>query len=328
MTSTYVSRAWLLLLAISFIGLLASCTSKPAIPNVSVSSPDEAYTFTFTSGREDSTAYYTLFFQDELIIRPSQIGLTLANGRVLGRDVRIVEQKTKRVDRHWQPVYGEKREYPEVYRETLLTLEDDSTIFHLRVRAYHKGVAFRYEFPDATDDIRIREEHTAFALPPTATTWSSLRAQSEIRRMPITQLSDSAAVERPLLVQLSDSLFAAIGEAGLVDYARMKLLPDADTPGTLVAHLSSDVVAQSPSHTPWRFVMAGRTAGEILENNYLVLNLNGPCQIDDTSWIRPGKVIREVTLTTEGGLACVDFAVRHNLQFIEFERGLVRQRVR
>jgi alpha-glucosidase len=67
--------------------------------------------------------------------------------------------------------------------------------------------------------------------------------------------------------------------------------------------------------------MLGRSPGELLEQNYLLLNLNEPCAIEDTSWIKPGKVIREVTLTTAGGKACVDFAVEHNLQYVEFDAG-------
>jgi len=67
--------------------------------------------------------------------------------------------------------------------------------------------------------------------------------------------------------------------------------------------------------------MAADKPGQILENNYLILNLNQPNRIEETSWIRPGKVIREITLTTKGGIACVDFAAKHNLQFVEFDAG-------
>ena len=310
-------------LTIVFIGggLCYSCTPEPVTQAVSVTSPNQVYTFTLVPGGPDATAHYSLSVNGRPVIGPSQIGVTLADGTVVGDTIQVVEQAHSTVDQHWQPVYGEKSEYPEVYQESLLTLEDDGYPFQLRVRAYNEGVAFRYEFTDDRGDRTIREERTEFALPPTASSWSSLYAQSDIRQMPIAQLPDSAAVERPLLVQLADSLFVAIGEADVVNYARMKLLPQADAPGTLVAHLSSEVVGEAPRHTPWRWVMAGRTAGEILENNYLVLNLNEPCQIDDTSWIRPGKVIREVTLTTQGGLACVDFAVKHHLQFVEFDAG-------
>jgi alpha-glucosidase len=67
--------------------------------------------------------------------------------------------------------------------------------------------------------------------------------------------------------------------------------------------------------------MAAGSPGRLLENNDLFLNLNDPCALKDTSWIKPGKIIREVTLTTTGGKACVDFAVKRGLQFIEFDAG-------
>jgi alpha-glucosidase len=85
--------------------------------------------------------------------------------------------------------------------------------------------------------------------------------------------------------------------------------------------LSSAVEAKLPLTTPRRVVMIAESAGELLENNYILLNLNAPCAIEDTSWIRPGKVIREVTLTTTGGKACVDLAAKHGLQYVEFDAG-------
>ena len=67
--------------------------------------------------------------------------------------------------------------------------------------------------------------------------------------------------------------------------------------------------------------MVANSPGQLLENNYFVLNLNESSKIEDASWINPGKVIREVTLTTQGGIACVDFAAKHNLQYVEFDAG-------
>lgn len=77
----------------------------------------------------------------------------------------------------------------------------------------------------------------------------------------------------------------------------------------------------APYHTPWRVIMCADKPGQILEHNDLILNLNPSCKIKDTSWIKPGKVVREVTLTTEGGKALVDFAVKRNLQYIHFDAG-------
>jgi alpha-glucosidase len=90
---------------------------------------------------------------------------------------------------------------------------------------------------------------------------------------------------------------------------------------TLASSLAGEVKASTPYTTPWRVIMFADTPGDLLEHNYLLLNLNQPCAIKDTSWIKPGKVIREVTLTTSGGKACVDFAVEHNLQYVEYDAG-------
>jgi alpha-glucosidase len=101
----------------------------------------------------------------------------------------------------------------------------------------------------------------------------------------------------------------------------MKFRVDHREKNTLVVSLAGEVVSGKNLVTPWRYIMLGTSPTEILQNNYLLENLNEANRIEDLSWIRPGKVIREVTLTTTGGKACVDFAVKHNLQFVEFDAG-------
>lgn len=92
-------------------------------------------------------------------------------------------------------------------------------------------------------------------------------------------------------------------------------------PHSLVSALSGNVSSPLPLTMPWRYVMAGDSPGRLLENNDFILNLNDPCALTNTAWIKPGKVIRDVTLSTAGGVACVDFAVKRNLQYIEFDAG-------
>ncbi len=306
-----------LLLSFSFL----SCSPNKVGQTVQVNSPNGNYIFNLELGNENTLAYYTVSFQGKTVINSSRLGLTLENGTQIGKNPKIISQEANEVDTQWKPIYGEHSVYPNAYQETLLTLAESDFEYKIRIRAYNEGVAFRYELDAAEGSITILEENTEFRLDENATTWTSLRAQSEIRKISMTQLSNSAAVERPFLAQLSDSLFVAIGEAALVDYARMKLRSVADQPGTLVADLTSEVTIDGMLTTPWRWVMAGTTAAAILQNNYLLLNLNEPSKIEDASWIQPGKVIREVTLTTDGGMACVDFAVKYNLQFIEFDAG-------
>ena len=101
----------------------------------------------------------------------------------------------------------------------------------------------------------------------------------------------------------------------------MKLGPVKDNPHTLVSQLSSEVKSPLPLTTPWRVVMVAKSPGELLENNDLILNLNDPCAIKDTSWIKPGKVLRETTLTTDGAKRAIDYLAKHNMQYVEFDAG-------
>ena len=297
--------------------LMVSCANSEKKEAVVVQSPDGRYVLNFEIDAQTGPSY-NIRYMDKEIIGTSGLGFEMGAGQNPEGDIQIDEVVPQEVNSSWKPVYGEKNEYPDKYREALIVLKGAGAFYNLRIRAYNEGVAFRYEFPKSEG--KIAKELTEFSLSPSATAWASLRAQSAIEKIKVSEID--SVVERPLLVQLDQSLFTAIGEAALVDYARMKLTNIPDRPGTLVSQLSSEVVLGSTvNKTPWRFVMAADNAGELLENNYLLLNLNEPNKIENSSWIKPGKVIRETTLTTQGGMACVDFAVKHNLQYIEFDAG-------
>ena len=297
--------------------LMVSCANSEEKEAAVVQSPDGRYVLNFEIDAQTGPSY-NIRYMDKEIIGTSELGFEMGAGQNPEGDIQIDEVVPQEVNSSWKPVYGEKNEYPDKYREALIVLKGAGAFYNLRIRAYNEGVAFRYEFPKSEG--KIAKELTEFSLFPSATAWASLRAQSAIEKIKVSEID--SVVERPLLVQLDQSLFTAIGEAALVDYARMKLTNIPDRPGTLVSQLSSEVVLGSTvNKTPWRFVMAADNAGELLENNYLLLNLNEPNKIENSSWIKPGKVIRETTLTTQGGMACVDFAVKHNLQYIEFDAG-------
>jgi alpha-glucosidase len=127
--------------------------------------------------------------------------------------------------------------------------------------------------------------------------------------------------ERPLVIEYDSTLTIALAEAKLVDYARMKFEPDSAGGISIRSRLDGEVHKSLPFQSPWRVVMIGKNPGELLEKNYILLNLNDPSEIDDISWIKPGKVLREVTLTTTGAKAAVDFTSSHNMQYVEFDAG-------
>lgn len=304
---------------VAFICLLAvviltnSCSVKK---RVEIKSPNESYEFVCFINDTTGNLNYSVTFLGKEIIKPSVVGFQISNNEQ-PHNITINGVIGNSVNSKWQPVYGEKNEYPDIYSEKIISITDNEINYKLNVRAYNEGVAFRWNFVD--ENLTLIDEKTEFTLPDNVVLWASENAQSEIFKLSVADIQKP--IDRPLLIQSPDSLFIAIGEAGLVDFARMKFIKSPTKKSTLKAKLDGEAKFQKPFETPWRYIMAATKPSEILENNFLILNLNQPNKIEDTSWIKPGKIIREVTLTTKGGMACVDFAAKHNLQFVEFDAG-------
>lgn len=289
--------------------------------SVSVQSPDGKIKVDFWID-ELSDNYYSVSYEGETLVTPSFIGYLLADGQEIGTNTEIVSFSEMEVSQSWEPVYGEIAEVPDVYNQTTIRLKETvapEREFEITFRVYNEGVAFNTTFlsGENTKQLTIQKELTEFTFSEDFSCRVSDRAQSEYRSVPISSIAEPA--ERPLVVEAGNK-FLAIGEAKLIDFSRMKLQAG-EKQNSLVTTLHDAPTVELPYTTPWRTIMIGRSPGELLENNYFLQNLNDPCAIEDVSWIKPGKVIREVTLTTRGGKACVDFAVENGLQYVEFDAG-------
>ena len=171
------------------------------------------------------------------------------------------------------------------------------------VRAYDDGIAFRYRFPaqEGWSRLEIAGERTAFRLPDGAVAYAapmgSFTTPHEVRyqKRPVAEFPEDWLVGLPLLVELPQTGSAALLEANLVDYAGLYVRRDATKAGSLACRLSPlpaepkiAVRADLPHESPWRVVMIADKPERLVESD-LVQNLNAPCAIDDTSWIKPGK---------------------------------------
>ena len=303
--------------------ILFSCAKNNGI--VSITSPDGKVSVVFKIKKDDqNSAYYSIKRANDIIIEDSKLGLQCGNDVSFDKNFAIISVRKHKVNQSWQPVYGERTEIPDRYEEAIILLRQSLPPMYLLTvtfRAYNEGIAFRYTIPEQQHlkNVFIEREESEFSFGGDVKTWAVYSAQAKYEEVTISQVQPGC--ERSLTIKIKDSFYVAIGEANLVDYARMKFDPKVDKPNTLVSSLAGEVRGDLPLSTPWRFVMVGRSPGDLLEKNYLLLNLNESCKIKDTSWIKPGKIIREVTLTTQGGKACVDFAVKHNLQYVEFDAG-------
>lgn len=234
---------------------------------------------------------------------------------------KLVDSKMYVENETWRPVCGERSTILNHYTEMeMKLLGSGGRHASLFVRVYDQGVAVKYGF-DAADfaDMTLTDEETVFLFNHDIKTWVSNNAQSPCGEKVLSAVKD--AVDRPLVAQLSAACYIAVGEAGLVDFSRMKLKKGTEN-FSLRSVLSGKVNMKKAGYaSPWRYVMIGTTPANLLQYNDLILNLNEPCAIQDTAWIKPGNVLREVTLTTKGGLACVDFAAKNNIAYVEFDAG-------
>ncbi len=307
--------------------LLALFLASSAILAETVSSPNGEIILTFNvknSGGWENCPVYEVSWKGKPVIAESRLGFDLQEGNSMADQFEVMGQKNGAHDSTWNPVYGERsvvRDHYNWMTVRLVHTRHPLYTMNLNFRCYDEGIAFCYEFPgnDTRSEVAIKREGTHFRFLSDHEAWCVYTAQGEYQKKKISRMD--SGVERPLTLKLEENRYAAIAEAGLVDYARMKLARSAKDALSVVTQLSGDVKRPLPFTTPWRVVMLAESPGKLLENNDIILNLNNPCAIKDTSWIKPGKVIREVTLTTDGGKACVDFAAKHNLQYVEFDAG-------
>ena len=241
---------------------------------------------------------YQVEYLGRPILADSRLGLEL-DGVVLSEGMVLVEQTTSQSDSTWKPVCGERAVIRDRYNQVVLGLKeakDPGRLLCVTLRAYDEGVAFCYTLPrqPGLKTARVKREVSEFRFFADHPAWATYSGQGQYQRVPLSQIK--AGCERPLVVEVADDLYVALAEARLVNYARMKFAPIQGVRHALEGRLDGEVVCGGNNGelltTPWRVVMAAQSPGGLLENNFIILNLNEPCAIRDTSWIKPGKVIR------------------------------------
>lgn len=284
-----------------------------------LTSPDGANVFLLE--RDDVTGQFawSVTRDGRPVVTRGALGIDVTGFGTIADEGSVAVADARTVETSWTPPYGERATIPDHFKEETLTLSHAShgaLAVKLQVRAYDEGVGLRYQVSNG-GTLTVSAEKTSFPLPATTQVWVSSGAQSTISKVAIGSMG--SGMERPLTAELASDLFAAFGEAGLRDHARMKFSRSGTS--TLVPSLASSSTYNGSFVTPWRYVRIAGSPAELAQGNHFMLNLNDPSEVADTSWIRPGKVLREVTLTTQGGMACVDYAAAHQLQHIMFDAG-------
>ena len=281
------------------------------------SSPDGSVMLSF-SLKSDGTPSYKVSYKNKPVINESTLGFTLKKADPLTNNFKVVDTKKSTFKETWKPVWGEESEILNHYNELLVSLEQNNTNrkMNIRFRVYNEGVGFRYEFPSQKEltYFVVEEELSQFAMTGDHTAWwipgdydtqeydymeSKL---SEIRGLMKEAVTENVSqfafsptgVQTSLMMKTKDGLYINLHEAALVDYSLMNLNLN-DKTFVFQSWLTPDAKGDkgylmAPCHSPWRTIMVSDDARKILASR-LILNLNEPCAIADTSWIKPVKYV-------------------------------------
>lgn len=268
----------------------------------------------------DGTPTYKMDYNNKPVIATSRLGLELKNQKSLLDGFKMERVSRSSFDETWQPVWGEQSSIRNHYNEMAVCLSQPDDNGHLRemivrFRLYDDGVGFRYEWPaqDNFTYFTIKEERTEFAMTGDHTAYwipgdydtqeydYTISRLSEVReKMPAVKFSynvsstvfSDTGVQTSLQLKTDDGIYLNIHEAACVDYSTMHLNLD-EKRMVLTSWLTPDARGDkgyliAPCHSPWRTVMVTSTATAALDSK-LILNLNEPCKLEDTSWIHPTK---------------------------------------
>ena len=270
-------------------GLICLIFSTMAIAkDMKVSSPDG--TLTVTVGVDGSKAWYQVMRGSEVILDRSALGLVLKDGD-LQSGFKMGKVTRSSFDETWNQPWGEDAQVRNHYNEMKVRLQQKGRYMDVAVRAYDDGVALRYEYPRQAklQDFVIIDELTQFAVPVDAQAWSIPALTAYYEGVYTSEpLSKKGKMSGPVALEVNDSLYMAIMDANLTDYSTMNFDHEGTTlKADLVPWQNGDKVRVGDTRvSPWRAVIIGRKAADILLSR-LALNLNEPCKIADTSWLKP-----------------------------------------
>ncbi|MBQ8282819.1 MAG: glycoside hydrolase family 97 catalytic domain-containing protein [Paraprevotella sp.] len=312
----------------------------------SLSSPDGKYVI----GIGGMT--YTITYNNKVIVERSQLGVDIDNrlfesALAVPRgenenwcsDLQLKGEERTTVDTTWTPLYGENNRIRDHYNQLVLHYEKGSNgqgvvsdgydkrkyyAMDIVVRAYNEGIAFRYHFPQVANNLflHIKGEQTSFRMPEGTMAWYEEWAQGPYIKQPLNIKNEGFEwfeSERPLLLQVPSGYYVALLEAQMKDYTRGKFRLKAENELQVAMYDCADII--SPYYTPWRVVMVGEKAVDLINHKEIVLNLNEERADADWTWVRPGKAFRSCRLDKENIMRSIDYCAEFGIDYVELDAG-------
>ena len=271
--------------------------------------------------KADSGIDYRVVYKGQELVKWSPMGLVLAEADLPGTGVRVTGTSEKITDTTFNWPFGENATIRDHYRQLTISFQQiHDTRFSIITRVFDHNLAFRYQLalkPGASP-VKILKEKTAFVLDRSYTAYRH-NQESVISPTPINALKNPSDFP---LVLASPGMFLSINEADNENYTKA-VIGKGTQENTLSVMFGKDtVIAKANFYTPWRTLSIAESAIALCNNSDLLYKLcNGPATPVNLKQIQPGKLIRDMTLTTKGAMDCIDFAQKMNFQYIMFDAG-------
>jgi len=327
-------------IAFTALVILSSCAQKPSGYAIEAYSPDRNVRVE-TGLTEGGQPWYTVNVDGKAFLDLSLLGMEAIGDSLNLKDgFRITRVKSSSTNKKWTQPWGENKTLLNHSRDLAVSMENGQGVsLVLRFRVFDDGIGFRYEYEIPSGTV-ITDELTQFAITGDGNSWSIPANfdsyEQEYREMPLSQLQDA---NTPMTFKTDRGVYGSIHEAALVDFPEMTLKAD---DGILTAALCPDgpgnleqkAVVGTSFVTPWRTIQIGRKATDLI-NSGLILNLNEPCRLHSTSWIKPCKYVgvwwgmhlglyswgkdSRHGATTSRAFQYIDFAAENNIDAVLFE---------
>jgi len=282
-----------------------------------IQSPSQKISVEFkltTSGQPS----YSVNYNDKRVISESTLGIKLKDKPALEANFEMDNVKKSSFNESWKPVLGEQANIVNHYNELIVSLIQKGTQIKMNLifRVFDEGVAFRYDFPkqkdlnyfiisDEVSQFNLTDNHKVFWIPGDYDSQEYVYNETKFSEIDnsklnlnngigVKSISGKYVVQSPLMMKTASGLYLNIFEAAVVNYPVMHL--DAEVKSNkLTSHLVPNAIGdkaylQAPCVSPWRTIMMSNDARDIVGSK-MILNLNEPCKIDDTSYIKPMKYV-------------------------------------
>ena len=285
-------------------------------------SPDGKLVFSVRIGKEGAWQY-RLGKQGTTIVDWSPLGLVAAGGRIIPGEGMVfsgVERTAVKESFPW--LFGENEKIVNHYRQLIIHCKQaDGLRWDFQVRIFNEDLAFRYVLPASSANTiqKIISEQTGFVFEHSYTAYHH-NTESVFTPLDINALSKPS--DFPVVLS-SDKQLICINEAMNDNYTKA-MLGKTETPNSLSVRFGKDTVllGDAEFHSPWRTVSVADNPAALAAHSDLLYKLNPPAPAGtQTDWIKPGKLIRDMTLSTAGALDCIQFAARMNFQYVMFDAG-------